>query len=364
MTGPVTVAILLSEGRNSRGGIGRVIGYLVRGLHQAAPDIRVRQLAARPTVAPVVKHLTVPLWMALFAIALIRDRVDIVHINVAPRGSTWRKMAYAALARRLGKRVLLHLHGSAYDEYFQSLGKKRQDMVRRFFGSADKVVTLSERWTRFMIDDLRVAPGRVVEIANGVPAAPDLHSPVAGGVTRIAFFGAVGHRKGTDILLEALAALAARGVAFEAVIGGDGDVEPMRDLARKLSLGDRVRFLGWVDEQAVDRELRQSDIFVLPSRAENQPVSILEAMARALPVVATRVGAIPRQVEDGVTGLLVEAGDADGLTGALARLAQDAELRGSMGQAGLAQFRARFSVEACAARFGQLYREMAGRPPR
>lgn len=364
MTKPVTVAILLSEGRHSRGGIGRVIGYLVRGLHQAAPDIRVRQLAARPTVAPLLKHLSVPLWMGLFAFALVRDRVDIVHVNVAPRGSTWRKMAYAALARRMGKRVLLHLHGSAYDEYFQSLGDKRQDMVRRFFGSADAVVTLSERWTCFMIDDLHVAPERVVEIANGVPAAPDLHSPAPGGVTRIAFFGAVGHRKGTDVLLQALAALADRGVAFEAVIGGDGDVDSMRDLARRLSLDDRVRFLGWVDEATVDRELRRSDIFVLPSRAENQPVSILEAMAHALPVVATRVGAIPRQVDDGVTGLLVDAGQAAGLTDALARLAEDAELRRTMGQAGLAQFRARFSVEACAARFGQLYREMAGRPRR
>lgn len=364
MTKPVTVAILLSEGPHSRGGIGRVIGYLVRGLRQAAPDIRVRQLAARPTVAPVLKHLTVPVWMALFALTLIKDRVDIVHINVAPRGSTWRKMAYAALARRMGKRVLLHLHGSAYDEYFQSLGHKRQDMVRRFFSSADTVVTLSERWTHFMIDDLNVAPDRVVEIANGVPAAPDLLSPPATDVTRIAFFGVVGRRKGTDVLLHALAALVARGVPFEAVIGGDGDIEPMRDLARRLGLGDRVRFLGWVDEQAVDRELRQSDIFVLPSRAENQPVSILEAMARALPVVATRIGAIPRQVDDGVTGLLVDPDDVEGLTEALTRLAVDADLRRSMGQKGLSQFQARFSVEACAARFGQLYREMVGRPRR
>jgi glycosyltransferase involved in cell wall biosynthesis len=102
--------------------------------------------------------------------------------------------------------------------------------------------------------------------------------------------------------------------------------------------------------------LADSDIFVLPSLVENQPVSILEAMAHALPVVATPVGGIPEQVVDGETGMLVPPADAGALAGALERLCADPERRRAMGERGLERWRRDYSLEATAAKLIGLYR--------
>jgi glycosyltransferase involved in cell wall biosynthesis len=113
-----------------------------------------------------------------------------------------------------------------------------------------------------------------------------------------------------------------------------------------------------VDEAGADKVLRGADLLVLPSRAENQPVAILEAMARGLPVVSTRIGGIPQQVLDGETGLLVEPDDVAQLAQALADLILSPERRAAYGQAGLRRFEAHFSVAACAERFAELYRSL------
>lgn len=104
--------------------------------------------------------------------------------------------------------------------------------------------------------------------------------------------------------------------------------------------------------------LNRADIFVLPSRAENQPVSILEAMARGVPVVATRVGAIPEQIDDGASGLLVDPGNAEQLAAALEQLIISPEKREAFGAAGQARFTRDFSVAACAQRFAAMYRSL------
>ena len=170
----------------------------------------------------------------------------------------------------------------------------------------------------------------------------------------------MGERKGVDVLLAALAQQAARGIAWRATIAGNGDIDAARAAATAYGIADRIAFPGWVDEDAVRALMRTADLFVLPSRAENQPIAILEAMAAALPVVATTVGAIPEQVVDGDTALLVPPANADRLAEALARLLPDAALRRRMGAAGRARFAAHFAIDGTADRFAALYRELAG----
>lgn len=357
MTGP-RVAILLSEGLQSRGGIGRAISYLMRGLARVAPDIPVIALATRMTDASLLKHLSVPASMAAFVRRLVADRIDIVHINVAPRGSTWRKMLYASVARGGGRKVLLHLHGSAYDEYYASLGAARKRLVRNFFQNADGVVVLSENWRQFVVSELAVPEARVTEIANGVPEVDEQTPKGRPEVPCIAFFGILGPRKGTDVLFKALAELDRRDVPWRAVVGGNGDIDAAIAQTRALHIDSKIELLGWVGEDAVDRLLRIADVFVLPSRGENQPVSILEAMARATPVVATRVGAIPRQVLDGQTGILVQPGDPIELADALEKLIRDEDLRLAYGAAGRERFEDNFSASASAEKFAALYRKL------
>jgi len=357
---PVKVALLLSEGAASRGGIGRIMANLDEELGERHPDIRARRHATRLTGRPVLNHLSTPFALARFAISCAAGQVDIAHINIAPRGSTWRKMLFARTARRFGAKLVLHLHGSAYDEWFHGLTPARRRGVAAFFQGADAVVAMGDYWARFLIDELGMPAAKVHLIANGVADRPVSPGSAEGAPPVLAVLGIVGERKGTDVLLAALASEAMRDRPWRAIIGGNGEVEKARRSAAELGLADRVEFTGWVGPAEVDAILRQADIYILPSRQENQPMSILEAMACALPVLSTRIGAIPEQVIEGETGLLVPAGDAPALAGALEKLLADPALCRSMGTAGQARQRRLFSIRTGADRFAALYRGLVG----
>jgi glycosyltransferase involved in cell wall biosynthesis len=105
----------------------------------------------------------------------------------------------------------------------------------------------------------------------------------------------------------------------------------------------------------VDRFLEAADFFVLPSDTEGLPLSVLEAMAHRLPVVATPVGGIPEIVTDGESGLLVPVNEPEALSSAIARLAQDPSLRHSLGEASFRAARDRFSFDAMARQYEALY---------
>ena len=114
-----------------------------------------------------------------------------------------------------------------------------------------------------------------------------------------------------------------------AIVGNGELAEAVRSEIERLGVGERVRWFPF--EGGVGRYLAALDVFVLPSAWEAFPISLLEAMACAVPVVATDVGGVGEAVEDGVTGRLVAPGDEAALAAALAELLGDGDLRGRMG---------------------------------
>ncbi|HEX8639651.1 MAG TPA: glycosyltransferase family 4 protein [Allosphingosinicella sp.] len=355
---PVRVLFLVPQGLEAKGGIGRMALYLSREFAAAPGEVTVRIVSTRWTALPVLKHLTTLPALLLFAGYCAIGRGDLVHINVAPRGSTWRKFLFWRVARLFGAKTVLHLHGSGYDGFFERQGRVAKGVIGRFFRGADHVVVLGRHWRNFVVDHLGVPPRRVSIVANGAPHVEPSRER-RGGTPLIVSMGLVGERKGTDMLIAALAALPPE-LDWHAVIGGDGEVERYRAVADAAGLGERISFLGWVGEEEVGRWLDRASVFVLPSRAENQPVAILEAMAQGLPVVASAVGAIPEQVAEGETGLLVPPGEAEPLAAALRRLLESPHERAAFGAAGHARYREHFSISRCARELCTLYRTLAG----
>jgi len=164
--------------------------------------------------------------------------------------------------------------------------------------------------------------------------------------------GVLQHRKGIDVLLEACAKVQA---PIRLELFGDG---PLRGKLERqaAALGIDAVFHGQVANMR-DR-LPELDVFLLSSRDENFPMALLEAMAAALPVVATRVGGVAELVEDGVSGLLVEPVDADGTAAALDALASNVPLRERVARAGARRVAERFSDESMARRMIELYEEL------
>ncbi len=161
------------------------------------------------------------------------------------------------------------------------------------------------------------------------------------------------YHKGIEILLAAAAKVE---TPLQLEIYGDGRARG--ELAAEASrLGLDARFHGFDPEFRA--KIRELDVFVLPTRGDNFPVSILEAMANALPVISTRVGGIPEQIEDGATGYLVEPDDVDDLATAMETLASDPARRDAFGRAGAAKVEREFSSESVARRLLAVYEQVA-----
>ena len=174
----------------------------------------------------------------------------------------------------------------------------------------------------------------VSRILNGLSA--DMRAPVAvrmgAQAPKIGFLAEIRPKKGLDVLLRAASLLHGRGCDFRLVIGGDGDIAGHRQLAGELGLADRIDWLGWVDDRAAF--FAGLDIFCLPSRIEPFGIVVTEALARGLPVVASRTDGPIELVEGSRAGLLVDADDPEQLADALAELVGSAALRQEYGIAG------------------------------
>jgi glycosyltransferase involved in cell wall biosynthesis len=140
-----------------------------------------------------------------------------------------------------------------------------------------------------------------------VPAAP-----------RLVSIGRLCEQKGQLLLIEALAGLHAEGLAFDLVLVGDGELRPAVETAiARGNLAGRVRIVGWADSAAITKLIDDSRALVLPSFAEGLPVVIMEAFARARPVLSTFVAGIPELVVPGRNGWLVPAGSVEDLAACL-----------------------------------------------
>ncbi len=183
------------------------------------------------------------------------------------------------------------------------------------------------------------APGLPVRVLpNGVdtaryrPTPADRRQASNPGGLRLLFVGRIVHQKGLDLLFDALAA---RPTDITVDIVGDG---PERDIlvrqAGRLGLSDRVRFLGWLDRDALPAHFQAADAFIFPSREEGMPNAVLEAMACGLPVIATDVRGMGEVVAAGQSGWLVPLEDQAALVAALEQCRTDPALRRRRGTEG------------------------------
>ena len=234
--------------------------------------------------------------------------------------------------------------------------------------SVAATVAISEEVRRRMLAaGVRAERVRVIHSAveppAGLPGAAGRAAARArfgvGGELAIGIVAALETRKGHDVLLHALARLRRDGIAMCCLVCGDGSRRAqLESLAQGLGIADAVRFLG--EQRQVADVLAALDVFVLPSRHEGLGVAILEAMAMALPVVASDVGGIPEIVDAGRTGVLVPPEDAAALASAIAALDRDRALAHQMGAAGRARVLAEFSMEVMADRYERLYEWVSG----
>lgn len=278
-------------------------------------------------------------------------RADVVHThNNGP-------LIYAAPAARLA-RVPWIVH----TRHEQNFGAKPRELIalRHAARLVNRFVCVSGDSAALSISQ-GIGPSKVRTFLNGVDLArfeytgPRPDGPIV-AVARLS------PEKDLGCLLRA-AALAIRDFpSLRLEIAGDGPCRPeLERLVGELGLAGRARFLGEVRD--VPAMLARASLFALSSLTEGIPVTLLEAMARGLPVVATRVGGNAEVVADGETGLLVPAQDPPALARALLRLLRDPEEAHRMGLSGRRRVTERFDVRRMVAEYESLYLEPRGRRP-
>jgi glycosyltransferase involved in cell wall biosynthesis len=307
-----------------------------------------------------LEHVRRPVSLLQDALGLIelvrlcrRERPDIVHANSSKAGVLGRVAAWIA-----GVPVrIFTVHGWAFAQYhgLSSLLYLWLDRLVRPLTTA--YVCVSERTQAAGIEARTCTAARTTVIRNAVDVNQAKQAALTGDPPRLVSVGRLKEPKDFVGLVRALARVDA---PFRAAIVGDGPDRPLVEAAiAATGLGDSVELFGERDDVAA--QLAQSDAFVLSSSSEGMPLSVLEAMAAGLPVVASAVGGIPELVVDDQTGLLVASGDVDALAAALQRILGDAALRARLGAGGRRRAAEQFDLSGFREAHLALYRNALAR---
>ena len=322
-------------------------------LREAAKNAGVRFVPLRH-----VRRSVNPIRDALGLVELIRlcrrERPHIVHANSSKAGILAR---LAAVAARVPIRIFT-VHGWAF--------RAHAGLASRLYLWADRLVSplttlticvsASERSAGIAARTCRA--GRTVVIPNVVDVNAAQVARLDGAPSRVISVGRLKAPKDFVTLTRALARVSSP--YFEAQFVGDGpDRATVEAEADTLGLDGRLRLLG--DRADVPALLARSDVFVLSSTSEGMPVSVAEAMAAGLPVVATAVGGVAELVVDGETGFLVPPRDAGALAAAITRLLADPVLRRRMGSSARSRAEAIFDLDRFRAAHLDVYRTALAR---
>jgi glycosyltransferase involved in cell wall biosynthesis len=286
---------------------------------------------------------------------MYRERPDIVHVNSSKAAVLGRM---AALVARVPVRVFT-VHGWAFKAYSGAASKLYRWADRLMARATSVTICVTETERAAGLAERTCIAARTVVIPNAVDVTAAPRARLDGDPPRIVAVGRLAWPKDPLTLVRGLARV--REYEWRALIVGEGPERSSveRDI-RELRIGDAVELAGPRDDVA--KLLAGADMFVLASRSEGGPISILEAMAAGLPVVASDVGGVRELVADGVTGLLVPAADPDALGAALERLLADRELRRRLGAAGRERAAERFDTRSQRDAHLELYaRELARR---
>lgn len=312
----------LAMSRVVRGLEERGIGHSILCLHGGGgiedcfdPSVRIYRLDGRPNEA------LLPLRIG----RLLREiRPDVIH---ARGWNAWPDVAAARLLVRRRPPLIFSFHGL---QSGRVMPWRRRVAFRALACVTTRMFAVSDYARRLLVEQTGLSAHRIAVISNGVdtdrfrPMPRDAGSPLV--------VGAVGNLtpvKNHALLLRACAEAAARGVAFDLRIAGEGPLrQRLTDLAETLGLGQRLSLPGAVKD--IPAFLRGLDLFVLPSLSEAHPNALLEAMACGLPCIGSAVGGIPEVLAG--SGLVVSPADPRAMANAIIQLARSQLLRRDLGR--------------------------------
>lgn len=306
-----------------------------------------------------IRHDVDPLLFVRLKKYIYAGEFDLVHTHLI-HGTIYGNFA----AKTAGvKRIICTRHDcSPYMEnYFYRF------LVRSSSRLCKKIIVISKAIGDFVVRTENIPQEKIVPILYGLDLPEEIYSPspqelrhrfgVEDHMPVLAAVGRLVTSKGHRTLIESLPIVLKEVGETTLLIAGSGPLEgDLKKLARKLGVEERVRFLGFLND--VDPLYRTIDLLVHPSLREGFGLTVLEAMGHGLPVIASRVTALPEIVEDGKTGILVAPQNTQALAEAIIRILKDKPLRMKMGAAGLRRMTEHFLLDRMVRETEELYDEI------
>ncbi len=238
---------------------------------------------------------------------LFNRKIKIVHLHSASKGSFIRKVIIVLIAKTFKKRVVFHMHGGQFKEYFKQLSWGK-NFLKEVLKRVDIFICLTEEWKFYFEQNLGLNNvsilGNPIKIQDSVTVKPLNH------VISLLFLGSINSKKGIfDLLIFLESNIYFKNKQIQLTIGGTGEVEKLTSLIQDPIFLNQINYIGFVTGKLKDDAIKDCDVFILPSYYDGLPVSILEAMGHGKPVISTRVGGVPSIVKENNNGWLFNAGD-------------------------------------------------------
>lgn len=324
-------------------------GYLT----ETAEKLDVRYQICKGLIHPVRPWQDLKAMLNMYRL-LREEKPDLVHANSSKAGVIAR---FAALFA--GVPAVFTAHGWAFTEGADQRSARLYKWIERVSSFITRQIICVSDYDAALAMRYEVVEGaQLMTVHNGIPDLPNCVSAHDNPVPRIVMVARFAAPKDYQTLLHAAAML--RDLDFRLQCVGDGPLlGQCKALSSALGLDDRIEFTG--SSNKVADILQGADIFALISRWEGFPISILEGMRAALPVVATRVGGVPEAVIDEETGILVAPNSHIELANALRRMIVDASLRKRMGRAGRERYLSQFTSERMVGKTVHVYETIFAR---
>ena len=291
------------------------------------------------------------------------QNVDVIHAH------QYTPFFYSSISRVLGNRlpVLFTEHGRTFPDYRR---RKRVFANQFLFSKKDRVIAVGNQVKRALIENEGIAEQKIEVIYNGIDVQrfipnADVREQTRRNLGIQSDETVVIHVARLDPLKDHLSAIRAFGLLNETprvkllIVGEGPERNNIQAEIEKLGLHARISMLGLRDD--IPDLLNAADACLLTSRSEGIPLTLAEAMATQLPVVATKVGGVPEIVVDGESGILCEAGDTKSLAASISKLCNSPKERVAFGQAGRRRIIEHFNADEMHQQYQSKYRQMANR---
>lgn len=238
-------------------------------------------------------------------------------------------------------------------------------IIRFLFNKADVFLCQGEKWKKFAINSLNINPNRTKIISNWSATdnlfkiGEDRIINNTNEITEILYVGWLEKEKGIKELIEAVKTIYSNNKSVRLTLVGDGKIRKyVEEFTIKNRLNGIIQIKGWLSSKEIERYLRRSNIFILPSWKEGMPNALIEALAAALPVITTSVGVINDYLVNNSSAIIVEPKEVNKITKSLEKLINDYNLRKKLSKNGFLVAKTNFSTKTSLKKLSKIISEI------